>query len=295
MNYRKFWLINGDGEKYDLTNIEESAFASDPQGLGAQATIEGERIGNSLRASSYKYEFVDKSFTLYFANTRDNSKAYAEYMNFFNFVNRLPLYLYYQTPNMFNESYSCEVLLNTIEKTEITRDEGTLICNVTFSPLTLWRQSEFNRIVVGIEDTSESKKYQLVRPYTYPTQGYKNVVINNTGATMIPFTIHIVGECTNPRFELSDSDGNIYGHCGFIGIFDEIIVNSSDSQEVIHLSYEGTTFINPMNYVDFSLMGGTSYFIFCYLKTGENHLNFDFDVPFNGTIEILWGLEYATI
>lgn len=294
MGYRKFWLVNGSGKEYDLTNIYKSAFMSSPSGFGTTAEIQATRVGNSQKASSYKFNMDSFGGTIVFKNDETNAVAYAEYLKFFVFVNDLPLYFHQRTPNMIEESYRCEVLLSSLNKGEVSKDSALLEVPVSFQPLTFWTSDKLSYIEAD-KSSLIGKTYELKRPYHYSSIGYEDIRIHNKSATTIPVIIEIDGVALNPQYQLFDENGNVYGVGKFKGEFDHVYVNSDDIEEEIKLSRDGGWLLNPVNYQDFSAGNRNTYLTFVYLKPGKNGFKFTFDNDFDGKVRISWRETYATV
>lgn len=294
MAIRKFWLVNGLGKKYDLTDIYQSAFLNAPSGLGVSATVQVTRLGNSQKASSYQFGLEPLEGTLLFKKGESNSTSYYEYQKFFNFVNHLPLYFHQQTPNMIGESYHCEVLLTSLNKGEVSKDTSFLEVPVQFQPLTFWQND--NLSVIEADKSAEvGKSYELKRPYHYSSIGYENMRVHNKSSTNIPIVIEIDGVAENPSFQLFDSQGVVYGVGKFLGTFDYVYIDSNDLTEEIKLSQGGGWLLNPYNYQDISIGRQGVYLTFVYVKPGENGFKFSFDNEFEGKVRISWRESYATV
>lgn len=294
MAYRKFWLINGKGKKFDLTSFDD-AFLNDPSGFGTSKTVGVTRIGNSQKLSYVTDDMNSFGGEILFPNNDDNALTYDRYTSFIQFTSILPLYFHYQTPAMSNENYYREVVLQTIEKGEVDEEINMLRCNVQFTPLTLWKNDQ-QTVVSASSEKLTGKKYTLNRKYLYTTAGYEDIRLYNRSPESVSMEVEIIGRCVNPSFTLYDSAGNVYGVCRLIGIFDYVYINSDDIREEIKLSLDGAWLNNAVNYQDFTVgIPNQAYLTFCYLKSGESGMKFVFDEEFDGSVNIIWRDEYATI
>lgn len=294
MSYRKFWLINGEGQKFDLTNFND-AFLNDPQGLGFTNTVNVTRLGNSQRLNSIVDNLDNFGGELLFKNSNNNVTSYDNYNRFTIFISKLPLYFYYKTPAMVSESFYREVVVNSLDKTQVDYESNLMHCDISFTPLTMWKNDNLTIVEAGA-GKSLGKKYKLTRKYAYSSVGYGNLKLFNNSPSNVSMIIEINGKCTNPRFSLYDSSGNIYGVCRLIGTFDYVYINSDEIAEEIKLRLNDAWINNAVNYQDFTVgIPNQAYLTFCYLRPGESGMKFAFDNEFNGNVKVAWRDEYATV
>ena len=93
MAVRKFWLINGNGQKFDLTDFKDG-FLNNPAGLGFTATVTLTRLGNAQKLNSITDDLNNISGELLLKNNDDNALAYDAYTEFIKFASVLPLFLH---------------------------------------------------------------------------------------------------------------------------------------------------------------------------------------------------------
>ncbi len=295
MAYRKFWLTNGENEKYDITDFYNTALAINPAGLGASATVSLSRLGNSRMANSLQWELTDITLDLLFTNDGRNAVAYDQYKKFLNFTSKLPLFLHYQTPDMTTSNYFKEVIMTNIEKTEVTPDINTLVCPVTLTPLTMWKSSAETIIEVSA-NKGKGKSYQLKRPYIYAGDDLENIILNNNSNISIPMIIEIDGLCENPYYTLYDYRLNQYGAGRFLGTFDYVYINSEDLNEDIQLRQDAAFLPNAVSYQDASIaVQGQVYLTFLYLSPGKNTMKFNFANSFKGKVTIRMRDNYVSV
>ncbi len=288
--YRKFWLENSLGEKFE--DIQERFQFGDPNGLGLQSTLTTIRLGNSSMLEYNEKQLINKSFELRFYGGLKN--AYQKYLEFSRFISKSPLYLYYLPPNT-KVSVFCKTEIIQLDKGEMG-DDNVLRCSATFQPLTFWYDSQQHEILASKHSQVGGKHYELERPYFYSTTSMTNISIYNDGIADAPFTIEVNGECTDIQYNLYTEDGTKYGVGKFNGTFDRIYIDSDDFNESIILERNGTVLANPYNYQDLSigeLEGVTSTFL--KLKAGKNLLSFNADQHFSGAITITWRNAYVTV
>lgn len=293
--YRKFWLENGAGDKYDLTNIDETGFLNQPSQLGATADLQLIRLGNSQKASSIQWQLVPIQGEVIFKCKGSNPEIYQEYRDFFDFTSKYPIYLHYQTPAMSNTSMFREVVLTMIEKTEISSEMQTLVCPIAMMPLTMWLDA--NEFIVEVDVSRDvGKKYSLKRPYYYSQSNAENVVLHNTSNMMIPIIVEIYGECIDPSYYLYDATGKLYGVGKFIGEFDYVYVNSNNLDEDIKLSNKGEYLPNATAYQDATIgIPNQTFLTFVYLRQGTNTMKFLFNNEFKGKVIVRYRGNYATV
>lgn len=294
MAVRKFWLINGNGQKFDLTDFKDG-FLNNPAGLGFTATVTLTRLGNAQKLNSITDDLNNISGELLMRNNDDNALAYDAYTEFIKFASVLPLFLHYQTPAMSNYSFYREIVLSSIEKSEVDYETNLLRCNIVFTPLTMWRNDSLTTVVASAKKNT-GKKYNLNRPYAYASAGYENITLNNNSPSSVPLIIEIEGACSNPAFSLYDQNGDVYGICRINGEFDYVYINSDDLEEEIKLSKDGAWLNNAVNYQDFSIaIPNKAYLTFCYLRPGKSGMKFTFADEFDGKISVSWRDEYASV
>lgn len=288
MNYRKLWLENGTGEKYDLTNIADTLLMNSLGGLGANATLASQRVGTSQLITFSQWQLLSITGNLIFKNENTNATAYDEYKKFFDFTTVPPLVLNYQTPDLINEYWYREVTLSLLEKSEVDVEYSTLICGVEFVPMTMWLSSE-EYTVVAVSGTSEGKSYPLTRPYAYAINDIENIRLFNKYNTNVPIIIEIKGDCIDPNYSLFDFKNEKYGAGKIFGTYDYVYINSSDLEEQIFLSKNDIPTTNPVSKQDPTVgVPGKVYVTFLYLRPGENFMKFNFGNVFNGEVVIRW-------
>ena len=266
---RQFYLENGLGKKYELTNKNFKQFLNEPEGLGFSKNLNVLRIGNDELITDEQYSMPSISGEVLFYDNLEN--AYQDYLEFINFVRYSPLKLYYLPPNMLFPYY-IECSITQVDKSEYQR-EGYLSCPVTFYGYTLWQNSQESNLVVSNSENKDGKYYELIRPYHYAGNSLNSIEINNTGDVPIGFVFEVMGSVTNPRL-IASQNGIVYGQLKLNGTFDYIRVDSNDLTESIYLENNGTVITNPLSYQDLSIADGVSDITFFKLKIGESKLSF---------------------
>lgn len=292
--YRKHWLINSLGQRYDFTEDNSKLLFSRPQGFGFRREYETIKVGNSELVMSQQFDLTDITGQLLFYRNQDAGDIYQDYRDFIGFVKFKPLMFFQLTPNDINPFY-CDVLLTNIDKPDIG-ENGILSVNVTFHRLTEWLDAEDYTIVLTNEPTGEGKYYPLVRPYHYAGTDLSNTPINNNGTDDVGFILEINGECQNPQFTITQN-GEQYAVCKINGTYDYVLINSVERTESIYLERNGSTISNPEQYQDFTIRNGLSYLTWCKFRVGKSIIsitmgNID---SFDGTIVIKFKNSYVSV
>lgn len=288
--YRKFYLKNGVGNTFTLTDKNFNYFMQDPQGLGFQKTVNGYTLGNVTKVTSSSYNFMTISGELLFYSERETT--YQEYFNFVNFISFEPLQLFYLPPNTLTPYY-CDIELTQADKSEYNKD-GMLHVPLSMQMTSRWLSSEETVIELSKSFVGEGKHYDLERPYYYAGNSLSNVEITNTGSEDIGMIIELNGDITNPQWTLTQNSV-VYGSCKINGTYDYVKVNSQDGEQSIYLENDGSIIANPTVYQDLSITGGVLTFI--KLKTGTSIFSFtsgNID-DFNGTIKIRFSNSYVSV
>lgn len=285
-NYRKFWLINSLGKKWDFQNKTSKIFLQNPSGLGYSKTVTSTRLGDSKIVSNIQTEMPSPSGELIFYNS--TQYGYQSYEDFVEFCAYRPLQLHYLTPNNINSYYiECDVV--TVNKGEYS-SSGFMSCSISFEGHTFWLNSNTNELVVNNNNNNNGgKHYKLQRDYYYPTTGYGNINVNIEGQNDAGFELIIDGYCVNPQLT-AFYDDTAYGILKLNGEFDNIDVTTYDSNQTITLIKEGSYLSNALSYQDFSVSDGVSTLTFFKLKKGKNLLSFSCGNinEFEGTIKLKW-------
>lgn len=292
-DYRKHWLINALGDRYDFTDKNTFVFLNAPQGFGFSRSFTSLKVGNSELVTSQQFELTDIVGELCFY-AEDNGEVYEDYRRFIQFAKHKPLEFHYQTPNEIN-SYYCDVLFIEADKSEIGTD-GALRVPVTFHRLTEWLNDEDYTIVLTNTSSDDGKYYDLIRDYHYAGSDLSNTVINNEGTDDVGFLIEIDGEVQNPQFTLTQS-GEQYGICKINGTYDFVQIDSVERTESMYLERNGSAITNPEQYQDFTIRNGSAYLTWCKFKVGQTQFTFTCGniETFTGTITIRFKNSYATV
>lgn len=292
MDYRKFWLINTLGNRYDFTeNID--IFLNAPTGLGFKRNFTSITVGNSELVTSQQFQLTDVQGELLFMQDTNGSK-YEAYQKFIQFAKFKPLELHYQTPNNLS-SYHCDIIFTQIDKSE-TGQDGILRCPITFHRLTEWLTDQDETYIFDNNPLDEGKYHDLVYDYHYAGTNLSNSVIINNGTDDVGFILEVVGEVENPQFSLTQG-GEVYGVCKINGTYDYVQIDSVERTESIYLEQNGSVVTNPEQYQDFTIANGQSYLTWCKFKVGETIFNFTCGniETFDGKVIVKFKKSYATV
>lgn len=291
--YRKHWLINALGNRYDFTDKNSKIFLNNPAGFGFRRSYTSQKVGNSELITSQEFTLTDISGELLFYDGRVGT-MYEDYQNFIQFAKYKPLEFHYQTPNQLT-SYFCDVLFVQADKTEVSED-GILHVPVAFHKLTEWLDDTDYTVVLRNEPVGEGKYYELIRPYHYAGTNLSGTPIVNNGTDDVGFIITIDGEVTNAQFMLTQY-GDSYGICKINGTYDFLQIDSVERTEKIYAERNGSVITNPEQYQDFTIRNGNAYLTWCKFRVGETLFSFtcgNIDT-FDGTIEIKFKNSFVTV
>ena len=292
--YRKHWLINALGERYDFTNENSKWFLENPKGFGFKRAYSSQSVGNSELITSQQFTLTDIQGELLFYADSTGSK-YEDYQNFIQFAKYKPLEFHYQTPNQLT-SYFCDVLFVQADKGEVSPEDSMLHIPVTFHKLTEWLDDTDYTVVLRNEPIGEGKYYELIRPYHYAGTNLSGTPIVNNGTDDVGFILTIDGEVSNPQFMLTQY-GDSYGICKINGTYDFLQIDSVERTEKIYAERNGSVITNPEQYQDFTIRNGNAYLTWCKFRVGETLFSFtcgNIDT-FDGTIQINFKNSFVSV
>lgn len=292
MAYRKFWLLNSNNERYDLTDEQGSVFLNQPDNLGFSKSYSSMRVGNSEIINNTQNDLNNITGELIFYK-RGNNYIYQDYFDFVQFIRFQPLRLYYLTPNNVSPYYT-EVVISSVGKGEIDYNDGCLHCPISYKRITLWLTSEVIQVKGENSASAGGKEYNLIRDYSYEGGSLANLSLNNEGSESTGMIIEIIGACNNPQFALFQNNVQ-YGICKLTGNFDYVRIDSIETEEEIYLESSGSILANPTAYQDLSVADGTSFVTFCKLATGVSTMVWNFGTPFTGEVLISYQNTYVSV
>lgn len=282
--YRRFWLINGDGERWDLTDKEFKSFLNNPTGLGFRKTIEVTRYGEKANKNNEVYDFPQPSGELLFYDTY-NSTRYDKYNKFIRFLMSQPITLYYMIPvsyisgiaNIF--TLDCDV--TEVQKTE-SKTDRILTSSIVFNGLGFYEGDE-----ISINGTTNT--------YT----------LTNEGDFPVGFEITIEGSNMETPYITLSQDGELYGEAKFEGsegtgyggiTFTHVYLNSNDGEQNLELKDQSSALLpNPLNYQDLSISNGAIYVTFIKLAKGVSELSIGMESGSLSSVNIKYSPKYRSV
>lgn len=291
--YRKFWLVNANGIKFELTNHNSKIFLNSPSGIGFKKSLTTTRLGNEENILTEVATMPQISGQLlFFSDT--NAQIYQKYQDFIQFAKIKPLKLYYQTPNTFDGWY-IDCVFSQLDKGEIDKN-GILKCPFVLYGTSFWKTAiEHDLVVENVQ--FDGKTYPYTYPYRYGGNTYANTTIINNGTLDCGFKFEVNNAIQNPTLSLYEiiNDENVkYGEIKINGTYDVVKVDTSDSKQSIYLELNGSVIANPTAYFDLS-SNGTYSTPFPKLKAGTSKLSFTFGGTFTQPFHIKWQDVFLTI
>lgn len=294
--YRTFWLTNYLGQTYSLNSSK--AFLYLPSGLGFTTSYEATAMGNAEIVTAEQVNLSDVSGELLF-NGRNNVEIYEEYSEFNQFIREKPITLHYFPPNEDN-SFSANIVITSLEKTEISSDDDLLHCPITFHMTSHWMSDKITEIVVDARQLS-GKDYPTDYPYAYGTVGLNNIALINKGTEDIGLEIEIEGAMENPYYAIYDSNGYMYGVGRWTVTCDYFYINTTFENENVIIKQGDVTLTMPMNYQNMSFNDYIDSrqlerkLNFIDLRCGRSTMVVNFSNEFAGVVKVRFTPRYATV
>lgn len=239
---RRFYLINGNGDRYDLNEIDQQHIMVNPSGLGLSVSLEGNRFGNRNIITKRTVNLPTINGDILFLG--NNAERYEAYQRLVAFLVKTPITLAYVLPN--GKEYTIGVDIVSLSKSESERN-GTLRSQIQMNANSLWRTELVN------ESFSTS------------------AVLSNNGDIDCGIDIRVEGSLEDP-YVIFRQNGKDYGQIRFKGEFTAMQVVSFDGEQNIILEDNGAAIANPVDYQDMSYMNGTSYMTFVKLPIGTSEI-----------------------
>lgn len=275
---REFYLLNGNGAKFDL--MTSKGFFHAPMGLGFDKTQTYLRTGDFYKQiESYPSQKMITGEMVF--------RSYEDFHAFALFIAITPLKLVYKP---MADEYRLDCTISSFGKSEIDHTNNRLICPITFMGETKWYHL---RNAIATHPMGEGGKvYAFDYNYTY-YDGLTGVMdLANDSPTEAPCIIHIKGYCRNPHWALSVNNEQIASGEVEAEILDgnQLVINSrDDSLEIAEYTNQNVFVRNLYQSADISREN------FMYIPTGTSKLTITDDSLSDITayIEILE--EYDTI
>lgn len=252
---REFYLLNGNGIKFDL--MGSKGFFHAPDGLGFDKTETFLRTGDFYRAvESYPTQKMITGEMIF--------RSYADYHDFALFVAITPLTLVYKP---MGTEYKLDCSMSSLGKSEIDHTNNRLICPVTFNGYSKWYLTR--RTVASHPMGQNGKVYTFGYNYNY-YDSYTGVMdLINESPTEAPCMLYIRGYCRNPFWALSVNNKTIMSGkvTAEIEEGNQLIVNSrDDSLEIAKYTNQGVYIENLYQKADVEREN------FLYIPTGTSKL-----------------------
>lgn len=182
---RKFRLINGQGERFELNR--KDSFFHDIKGFGFEDATQYEQIGHDF----YPLEEILSQGKIEGKILFAGKKPYETYREFARFIRSTPLTLVYQPDEVFR----VPVRIATLGKEELSHGGAVLVSEISFVTQGLFYKSitkYSNTLSVG------GKIYPYTYDYAYSDVSYNSVEIESDSYEDSPCKITIHGPCMNP-------------------------------------------------------------------------------------------------
>lgn len=185
---RKFYLINADGENYNLN--ETVHFLHSPSGLGMDKKVTYEQIGDYFMELNKSNKQKVISAKMFF-------KTYEEYRAFARFCEIEPLTLMY----MIDKVFYIDVNLTSISKSE--KGVGGLTCSIKFTA----NSTFYQKIELKNDNTeAEGKAYDYDYDYEYANGRASTLSFNVNSNMDCPTKLTIIGPAINPIWTCRRND-----------------------------------------------------------------------------------------
>lgn len=268
--YRKFWLTNGSNTTIQLAEESSKIYLNNPTGLGMAQNITTTQYADVLQGiSSQNFAQVGGEILFW---SDSNSDKYDKYNKFVEFLTHTPLTLFYQIPTSPTQTYSMDVDVLSIDKTEVKTD-GLLRCNFSLQGLSRWKGTEITK-------TGTASTYSLT----------------NNGHLPCGFEITVQGTAMNKMYFTLEQDSELYGEAKFTTTsLSSMYVNSKDGEQEIVLESGGTPVTNPTAAQDLSISNGSIYVTFVKLARGTSTLTIGMDSGSITSVEIKYTPLYRSV
>ncbi len=183
---RQFYLINGNGARYSLTDVEHWLYK--PDNLGAKFSSKYTQLGGNFIRTSRITKPDDIKGTILFTG----KNQYDDYTEFVKFLAVEPLTLVYIT----NDEYRVSVDVKSLDKGEI--QNGILKCEIRFKRLSRWYKAVS---IINQKPEGSGKLYNYRYSFKYVEYEPQTVTIESDSGYDCPTRITIFGPATNPNWK----------------------------------------------------------------------------------------------
>lgn len=275
---RQFYLINGNGARFDLNGSH--GFFHVPTGLGFTKTQTFLRTGDFYKTiESYTAQSNVMGEMIF--------RSYEDYHAFAMFVAITPLKLVYKPLDV---EYRLDCSISMFNKSEIDHTNNRLVCPITFIGESKWYY--LRSALAAHPSSGDAKVYNYRYNYTYYDALTGVIDIINDSPIEAPCILYIRGYCLNPSWALTVNNKQVASGKVTGEIFDgnQVIINSRDDSLEIAEYTEQNVFIRNL-YQDLDITREN----FLYLPPGTSKLTITDDSLSSITayLEILE--EYDTV
>ena len=270
MKIRKFWMKNGNEQTIQFADSISKIFINNPTGLGVSNTLTTNQYTDKLDLINSEQNFHQIGGEYLFYDV-ENKDKYEQYNNFITFLTHKPLTLYYQIPTEPVKTYSIDVDVLSIDKTEVKTD-GALRCNFSLQALSRWKGEE---VVINLQ---RATTFDVVNDGHMPV-GFEINITNitttpSTGSSTVQMTFEQNGDVYGViSFRIKDGGG---GAAPVEDWFRQVYVNSNDGEQNVVLRKQSNVIIpNPLSYQDLTVSNGILYMTFVKLARGTSTLKFE--------------------
>ena len=194
--HRRFYLENGQNQRFNLQDLKNGALLASPGGLGLTMSRGYELTGDAARVVSEVYPLRSFTGVIVF----DRTRAYDGYRALVNFIAASGAMRLVYAPGY--ESASGEFLADTevenVSKSEIKG--GRMECDISITLKGAWYKRESLRVVA--EKSGEELRYDRMYEYAYSDVSTDAIEIYNDGHFEAPVMLEAEGELVNPRLSL---------------------------------------------------------------------------------------------
>lgn len=214
---RQFYLLNGNGARFDL--MSSQGFFHAPSGLGFDKTQTFLRTGDFYKSIENYTSQKNVTGEMIF-------KSYADFHAFALFIAITPLILVYKPLDV---EYRLDCTISSFGKSEIDHTNNRLICPITFMGESKWYY--LRNALSAHPSGGDGKKYSYDYNYTYYDALTGVIDIINDSPSDAPCILYIRGHCVNPFWSLSVNNQQISSGGITTEVFDgnQIVINSKDN------------------------------------------------------------------
>ncbi len=204
MRVVEFYLINEKGQEYSLMDEVNYCLMTDVAGLGYSYETQYQQLGNT---------FINTLRTMEQGKIEGNAK-FRNYDNFKNFIDFIEcsekLKFLYKIPLSNNKKveYLKDVVVQSISKGTIVKEDEKLNSTITFDCLSLWYQDK--ETVYTISKLEEELQWDFKWNTRFSDYTSRSITFNNDGHTEASFMLEMRNYLINPGINVIKNDKVIY-------------------------------------------------------------------------------------